>query len=337
MKLYLKILLAINLLFFVACNNDEGNRVSESKSNSNYQIEIAIPDSAVTLSSIISIGEWTIGDRGVLCLSETTDNIFYSIDLNNFQTLDSFGVRGQGPDEYLYPHVIKSNNKNALIAETMLRAFHKLDGKDRETLVCPVERLSLNDPNEIRYPIIGCYELSRDKKQEPVKIWRSIDVSKGETIDSLVFYDSDIPLKVSGSHLRSSVYGEHIVFIRPYIDEYVIVELDGTGKVTDATKYIGDKEPSIDCPCYSDVVCGKKYFYLLSNKNISYGNDKTGYSSNPSGKSEIEIIDYKGNPVAKLRLDIYGWKMLLDEDRSRILLLSADDDDIHIVPLNSYI
>lgn len=334
MRFFLKSLLAINLLAFTACNNNNENRLSVKDSNIDFPTEISVPDSAITLPSIISIDEWTIGNRGLLCLSLTTDKLFYNIDTDDFQTLDSFGVMGQGPGEYLFPHVVKSSNNNTIVAETMLRAFHKIDGENRETTICPAEQLMLNDPNEIKYPIIGFYELTRDEKQVPVKIWRSMDVSEGATIDSLVFNYSDMPAEIQSANLLSSVSGNHIVFIRNFIDEYIIAELDDTGKIAGATKYVGNKSPSIDCPGYCDVACGDGYFYLLSNKNISYSSGDNRFSAESIGKSEIEIIDYEGNPVAKLKLDIVGRKMLLDKNGSRLLLLSADDDDIHIVPLN---
>lgn len=78
---------------------------------------------------------------------------------------------------------------------------------------------------------------------------------------------------------------------------------------------------------YVDVVCGKDYFYLLSAKNVKFSQD------GPSGNSEIEIYDYNGNPVAHLQLDFISMKMVVDEDRDRLLLTSPMDEDIHIVQL----
>ena len=59
----------------------------------------------------------------------------------------------------------------------------------------------------------------------------------------------------------------------------------------------GDGEERMkDGGYYTDVVCGKKCFYILSQGDVE--------TSGLSGASSIEVYDYEGNPMKKINLDI---------------------------------
>ena len=46
---------------------------------------------------------------------------------------------------------------------------------------------------------------------------------------------------------------------------------------------------------------------------------------------DIEIYDYQGNPLTKISINFLAYRILIDENRNRLLLLSATDDDVHII------
>ncbi len=56
-------------------------------------------------------------------------------------------------------------------------------------------------------------------------------------------------------------------------------------------------------------------------------------NNDPEGNSQIEVYDYDMNPIKAINLTFLPRKILLDAHRNRLLLLSATDDDIHIINL----
>lgn len=306
-------------------SKSQGNGVCEKKAD--FPKVVSVPDSAIELESIIRIDEWTVGDSVLVCLSENTDKLFYRFNLDNFQTIDSFGVEGQGPGEFLSPRLVKSTNKRTIVADSQNRNFIEIKGNDESEIKCPDVWTLFNQLCDINYPIVCSYELGRDKEMKEVLKWTTMDVTTGEKIDSIYFDRYDEAYPNVRMFLGTSTNGKHIVFITMPKDEFQIAEVSSNGKIIERTTYKGTKEISLDNPYYVDVVCGKGHFYLLSDKNVKFSKE------GPSGNSEVEIYDYAGNPVALLKLDIISTNMVLDEDRGRLLLTSPMDEDIHIVEL----
>ncbi|MDE5555026.1 MAG: TolB-like 6-bladed beta-propeller domain-containing protein [Muribaculaceae bacterium] len=327
MKLYSWPLWMALIVAITSCgeSKSKGNGVCEK--NADFPKVVSVPDSAVELDAIIRIDEWNVGDSALVCLSQHTDKLFYRFDLDNFQTIDSFGVEGQGPGEFLSPKLVKSAHKRTILADSQNRNFIEIKGNEKTEIKCPDVWMLFNQLCDVNYPIVCMYELGRDSEMNEVFKWNTMDVTTGEKIDSIYFNRYDKAFPDMRMYLSTSTNGKYIVFITIPKDEFQIAEVSPEGKIIERTIYKGSKETSNERPYYVDVVCGKDYIYLLSAKNAQFSKDDI------SGNSEVEIYDYDGNPVALLQLDVISIKMMLDEDRGRLLLTSPLDEDIHIVQL----
>ena len=48
---------------------------------------------------------------------------------------------------------------------------------------------------------------------------------------------------------------------------------------------------------------------------------------------DIEIYAYDGSPLASLRIDFLASKVLIDDEENRLLLLSANDENLHLIQI----
>ena len=315
------------IVAMISCGESKSKGNSVCEKNADFPKVVSVPDSAIELDAIIHIDEWNVGDSALVCLSENSDKLFYRFDLDNFQKIDSFGVEGQGPGEFLSPNLMKSANKRTIVADSQKRNFIEFKGNEQSEINCPDLWMLFNQLCDVNYPIVCSYELGRDSEMNEVLKWTTMDVTTGETIDSIYFNRYEAGYPDIRLFLRTSTNGKHIVFITIPKDEFQIAEVSNDGKVIKRNVYKGSVEMSNERPYYVDVVCGKDYFYLLSAKNAVFTKDGV------SGNTDIEIYDYDGNPVALLQLDVISISMVLDEDRGRLLLTSPLDEDIHLVQL----
>lgn len=293
------------------------SRLEEKQLDDQFPLTPAATDSAVTVSSIINIQNWNAGTDNILIQSENTDRVFYRLDPATFCTVDSFGIAGQGPDEFIFPKIVKTGNGTEILADVARNRFI-----DRQSVLnAPQNGFTYNDPFSIRYPIIGFTQL-----HGPDRSLYIIDLNTSTVIDSLEFKSSDMPSPAIPVNFRAASNGKHIVIVREFCNEITVIDLDENCKFKKTTRYRGAGETSPHKPYYVGLECGNNRFYVLSMKGITFG--KNG---EPQGNCTIDIYDYDCTPIASITTEIIPRRILLDATRNRILALSPFDDDIHII------
>lgn len=303
-----------------ACGNGKTDQKYECKSlNEHFRHETEMNDSSVTLSSIINIEDWVVNDSVLLCRSDDADNIFYSFDLNTFETIDSFGTIGQGPDEYIIPRIVKSNHGRIILADIARNKFMADYGRSS----FPLSEHCYNSPFDIRYPIIGFTEL-RGKD----RVLYVSNIETAEVVDSIVVTMADGLSIGTPSDYKAASNGEYLVMVRQFCDEIKIIRLNECGKFDRVTCYMGAGNCSKIKPYYVDVACGKDRFYVISMKNVTFNGN-----GDPEDKCRILVYDYEAEPLVAIDLTFFPRKILSDEKNERLLILSATDDDIHILPV----
>lgn len=294
-------------------------RIAEKQLSDQFPTVISATDTSIAPQSIINIEDWTACNSEILCQSSNTDRLFYRLDPATFCTVDSFGTNGQGPDEFIFPKIVRSNNGATILVDI---AKNKFISNDVETIVSPNE-YGYNSPFDVAYPIVGFTELiGRDRA------CYLIDVNTSEIVDSISFKSSEMPSPKIAVNFRAASNGRHVVIVREFLDEIIIIDLDKNNSFDKITRYKGQGQPSARRPYYVGVECGKDRFYVMSMIDVSFGSN-----GEPSGKCSIDIYDYAATPVAKIEVNYFPRRILLDADRNRLLALSAFDDDIHIIDL----
>lgn len=324
MKLYLNIpaIVLMMVMFLGSCKKDKSIQLESLPKTVEFPHEVTDPGSIVELGSVINIERWSLEGDNLLCLSSDTDSVFYRFNGNTFQNEGSFGVRGQGPGEFLIPTIVESTSGNPLIFDNSTKTIYTLNGKETiKKIVIPEENINL--PYLIGEKNIGFIGLRGDSRVLLIK-----DLTSGETVDSIEFNRDGIEDENIVNEIHYSAYKNHFVVGREFMDRIVVGEIDNNGLIKDIKRYEGKGHLSPTQPYYVDVDCGENNFYLLSMGKMDFSD-----MDNPKGAPEIQIYDYNGKPQMKFVLDFFPRKMLVDEKRKRLLLLSAEDDNLHILKL----
>lgn len=155
-------------------------------------------------------------------------------------------------------------------------------------------------------------------------VWEITDIENLSCSDSIVFFDES---KGGNSTLYNFSYDVafgHAVFAYLYQDGFMIASLSDGRHVIPKLAVKGDGEERMkDGGYYTDVVCGKKCFYILSQGDVE--------TSGLSGTSSIEVYDYEGNPMKKINLDIIASHMVYDEINKRVIFSPSMDNDLHVL------
>lgn len=274
--------------------------------------EYSIPTQSISIDAALSIDEWLLDDTLVVCTTYKNAYCFYRLCVNNFHLVDSLGKRGSGPDEFIFPHISSYSSGVYCVIDNGKNKSYFINQDSITQIQTKNQNILITAPQFINYPIIGHVEDLRSKK-----IWRKQNILTGEILDSLCIE------RVKGSAMSEDLYwshfGDKVVLGFLNQNQFAIGTPDNAAMMH-WTLFTGNTQT--EKLYYSDVVCGEKCFYLLSQQQVDM--------KKKSGHSMIEIYDMKGQPLACIDLDIIARRMLVDEKNRKIILLSPLDDDIHL-------
>jgi hypothetical protein len=244
-----------------------------------------------------------------------TDSLFHIYDLRNQELVTAFGIRGQGPDDYVQPWLHHTQSPGFLIDDK--NAIYRIDINDEGL---PVSK----EKKEIRF-IEGAINA--------VFINDSLFV-----LNAMYLGPELLLLSINDETPRRSRQVRNPNIMDPVIDpddgtvcanETRIARCYGWKKQIDfmdtdlnLIKSVNFKQPSLPSiinpenlydikSSYIFGYFGKKYLYVIF-RGISINE----YSANPSAYNDfLEIFDLDGNPVVRYRLDGIGTShFVVDEE-----------------------
>lgn len=308
------------LLFFGSCQNEQSKKWSKEIRNDRKFPNIRMASEiSKDLNSIISIDEWCLNDSVIICKSSLTDNFFHVFNLSNLTLRNSFGTKGNGPNEWIAPHLfIESQNDWIIIDNGKKECFILKNGKIYKKMPL-YTKYTYSMPQIIRYPIIGVIENIPNKP-----IWKLQDIETGDILDSFSLTMDNTDNKKDISEFCWSISNNHIVFANLFIDQFSIHELNENKMIN---KYLikGDGLISKNKCYYSDITCTDDCIYILSQKNVDI--------STGDGTSELEVYNYDGSPKELFKLNFIANKMLFDNLNKKMLFLSPLDDSIREIEI----
>ncbi|NPD91635.1 hypothetical protein [Xylanibacter muris] len=304
------------LFMFFSCGSKE-KAIGHHKLDDSFLEERKVTSDACGLD--IQLEEWLLTSNALICKTGNPDSLYVCYDRNTLRKVSSFGKRGHGKDEWIYPHLFNVTDDEVAVIDNGSRKMFVLgEGGISYKRTAPFSDL-LNNVKTLRYPVAGY--VSTTPRMLSLKI---ADMETANLLDSICFVSEDG---------NSSVYDfswscneNKLVLANMYSNMFVVCKLGEKYNIETMDYYETDLKFYDDKVFYTDIACGEN-IYLLSQKKIDM--------ENKSGFSEIEIYDYNGKPVMKLSLDFVAGKMLLDERNHRLLLTSVMDGDIHTVKLRS--
>lgn len=316
----------VGSVLFVACGKDTGKYPCETKHNSlEFKSVERGRTSKIELDEVMDITEWYLYDTLLICKNDKNTPCYYVLNTSDFSIVRSFGKIGKGRNEWVAPHLLADkdggcgyvldNGKRSLYSIGRMDTIEKMKNVD---LFMPANGAKL-----LSYPIYTYTAYTPNV----ISLYVA-DVETSDTLSSISFHDT----KGEGMAIKYDFFydikdNNTVVLGFRLIDRFIIASMSDTYQM--CQRYIIEGEPYSEGSSnryYTDVVCDD-YIYLLSQRNVN-GQKETK-------TSQIEIYDYEGNPIKKIVLDIFAVRMLKDRKNGRMLLLSPNDECIHILQMNT--
>lgn len=266
------------------------------------------------------IEEWTILNEKLYCNTSLSDRLFYSISLNDYQVLDSFGIKGHGRNEFVAPHLFKIDDSKLGIYDNGKKENYIFSGNRIRKSESWNLDLAVNDLKTIKYPMVA-YVL-----YEPDIIrFQIINAENNEICDSIIYKDDGNQGKSIQYDFVWDSYKSYIVLAHRYSDVIKICRINDSGIITDIKALDNGEGGSSEKIYNTSVACGK-YIYVLNQSNVNVDTQ--------DGFSTVELYDYTGKHIKKLCLDIIADRMLLDTKHNKLLFLSPMDSYLHFTHLS---
>ena len=308
-------------ILLLSCNRNSREGTVKTMAD-RFPVDIAAKDSVVEFPNMFALEEWEIKGDTLFILSSGQDSIVSIIGMKNMSLLQSFGSIGQGPDELLHPHLLKSEQGGMFLGDGMSGRIRRIDkGYPGEILSNPGRPIPMNDAC-----LVGCSHLAY-VFMSPRKTQLLIEeLSNGIVSDSL-----NVPMvepypktDVSTMGFKVSSNGKFFVAAYQGVDRFDVVR-QSDNHFMDPCVYKRNSPTGENHFFFIDVNCGSDFFAVLSMR----GKDVFSEKSFP----DIEIYAYDGSPLARLRIDFLANKVLIDDNENRLLLLSANDENLHLIPI----
>lgn len=320
-----KVLLYVSFVTaLVSCNNDKTAPRWEEKHNTReFGAVISMETYPVVVDEFMNIKEWCIVDTMLICKNGGGEPFYYVFNTNDFRITGKFGRKGNGENEWISPHLIPITDTAYTVIDNFRWGIYDVTKVDSSYVIQKKKNMGvqipLNSPKFVSYSTFG--NISYSPREV---VWEITDIENLSCSDSIVFFDES---KGGNSTLYNFSYDVafgHAVFAYLYQDGFMIASLsDGRHVIPKLAVKSDGEERMKDGGYYTDVVCGKKCFYILSQGDVE--------TSGLSGTSSIEVYDYEGNPMKKINLDIIASHMVYDEINKRVIFSPSMDNDLHVL------
>ena len=305
-----KYLLWFMLLSFFSCEN----RVHES-----LIVEKAVFEDSFQLSMGDRIEDFT-SHKGKLFFKLAYGRPVYRVMDKHGKELYNLGRKGQGKGEFLMPELLHSND-SVYIYDCCIKQLYSVV----DSTIVNSRKIPITDPeNEIKilkWPYVGYYTFRQNTLE-----WRLCHIVSAKYTASLFFCSESYNTPAYLQSFNWDACGDHVVFAQTYYNAFRICTLSDNMHILSDNNYSQSNEkPTKDRPFYTGVVCSRDRFFLLSQRGVQI------IGNGALGESEIEVYDYHGNMMRKIKLgDIFS-EMSFDMDSEMLYLLKADDTMVNIL------
>src|SRR5690606_34851073 len=282
----------------------------------------------IASNQILNPQELIIVDNYLVVLNNKEDSIFCVFSLHDFGLIETFGKRGHGPNEYIYPHLFLSDQedskfyirdigKKKIEVVDVIMVVEDQENYIAESIPWKSSEIPLNGVVDYKNIIYDAFtpntgtiyvtDLNQDKEKaifnfnDTIEEYKNSSIYKGYLIArenriayAYQFFKRIDILNYEGVRLTSSIGSNSN---KPIINPEGILDRGNS-----TIYYIG-------------AYGGKEYIYFLS-----YGETGNYYGQNINNTiSTVEIFSWDGEPIKKITLDRYISHFAIDERRNMII------------------
>ena len=282
--------------------------------------------------------EMIIKDNLMIMQCRTTDGMFVLLSLPDLQYIKSFGIIGNGPDEFMFPHLCKNIEQGILatIVETTNGKIYDVlsDGKLKiNNITIPKVKSKSNYAGE--YPALMTdtllYFAANSSTGKSVFTIGGTDSMQVNEIKNLALdpkrkgwanYIGDFAINMEQNRM---VYAyKYFKIVRFFDLEYQTVRTINFEReeFDESSQYVIDGLDA-NVTLYWGISTNDTYVYILYSGRtpvqVWNDNNKGNYYIH------VEKYDWNGQPIAKYRLDRWGY-FVVDEKGNTLYLVSTNDD-----------
>ena len=282
--------------------------------------------------------EMVINDNIMVMKSRTQDGMFALLSLPDLQYIKSFGIIGNGPDEFMFPHLCKNTDPNivATVVETT-------NGK-----IYDISTDGIMTPNNIKIPKEKSSRMTNGEHpglMSDTILYYAANSSTGKSVFTIGKTDSIQVSEIQNLALDPKRKGwanyigdfainkeqTRMVYAYKYFKLVRFFDLEHNTVRTinfereefdESTQY---KINGLDANVthYWGISASEKYVYILYSGRTPY---QVGSDNNKGNYYiHVEKYDWNGQPIAKYKLDKWGY-FTVDEEDNFLYLVSTNDD-----------
>ena len=304
---------SIRLFTLVGCSKSNSkSTITTEKLSLDFQKEYSIDAEAKSFPALIDIEDFFVCGNSLVCFSDLDTFAVHCFNLNDFSFQNKLGKRGEGPNEFIEPNIIKSKesiSENNIVDSWRFKIIYNND-------TIRIDNGLPNDISEINNHLLGYYTLEAGDRC--LKIF---DKDLKTVTDSISMGSLSEDLKMKPFNWATN--GKQIVI--SFINENIISILHPDIFDNDILLLKGSNLPSGKIAFLSPV-CAEDKFYVINNNEVDF---KTS-----SGESEIWSFDYEGNPIERIKTNIIATRMCYDNSNNRLILRGREDDVLYTIHLN---
>lgn len=268
------------------------------------------------------------------------ENVYLVYRLPEYKLIKKFGMKGNGPDELLFPiFTISNNNKNRIgtIYDEMNGNYFEVGNDFSLRKITSFPDLYKRFVMDVSFDSdsTAFYLGNASKDGNCIYRYNKLDNSQEKVIHDLTLLPG-----ITFFYAYSGSYGvntdrNRIVYAYKFFREVRLMDIDGKlirvlkGKDKNHAVTNNSRETWMDNPdrpyYYDYCYTTDQHFYLVYGNERTLGENVRGTSSK---ESIIEQYDWDGNPIRRIILDkICGKHLVVDEDENRIYINVHNEDD----------
>lgn len=278
--------------------------------------EISLAADSIYINEIVEIDEWVQVDTLLCIKSSKTDTILYMYSLPSVKLVESIGLKGRGPDEYLYPHIAGDHRSHLYIYDNGNKKFKTLQISEKGCRVQSENILNQHD-------IINTFGHIEDslfyfKEENPRLLSVNLNViglNGAQSVSSLKIIEDPTGM----SHKKDFVVTNNqrdVVIAYLHQKKIEFYKIDERNKFQKTITYTDRKDIDVDKYQYIDISSCGNYIYVLY-----AGLDEQKIFSN-NFVSTVEIFSKEGEAKMRLKLDRMVTKIIIGKDGKNLYAVS---------------
>lgn len=317
----------IFLLIFTACHSNVSDRIVVDE----FPLNQVIVPTVMLTDSVILAPDAMFLMNNQLWIFQRKKNVFFDVfDISDYSHLYSVGMKGQGPNDFIFPLGTTIQAENNF--------FTILDGNILKTVVCPSNRefrIIKSQKTFEQFPVNGFIKLNdslccsfADCATNTIGNYeyQMLDMYNGRNY-KFSDYPEFLSKKKFDQETRCQVFSKYIVSnpvkkkFASFYNYYKFIRFYSYDRIL-------EKEITINIsPFQIDDVENWKERFTFYGKPIS--TNKYIYVSCYANKGEIQVWDWDGNPIICYCLDRTYSTFTVSEEQNKIYLTSLAENDLN--------